>query len=44
MYQYNVGPTLTPLSGAAEETACGLLLLTPAPTTAITSHRTGSIP
>ena len=26
MYQYNVGPTLTPLSGAAEETACGLLL------------------
>ena len=44
MYQYNVGPTLTPLSGAAEETACGPLLLTPAPTTAITSHRTGSIP
>ena len=44
MYQYNVGPALTPLPGAAEETACGLLLLTPAPTTAITSHRTGSIP
>ena len=26
MYQYNVGPALTPLSGAAEETVCGLLL------------------
>ena len=31
MYQYNVGPTLTPLSGAAEKTACGLLLTEPSP-------------